>query len=191
MIALLDNEDSFSHMLFDYLRCLHPETVFWGRGHPLPAALEETTLQGLVLSPGPGRPEEHPRMTQLLARFLGRIPVLGVCLGHQALGLRLGGTLAHGDRPMHGKISKVYHHGTGLFAGLPSPFEATRYHSLTMANRPLAEGRWTALTREGEVMALAAPRRLCWGLQFHPEAVSTQGGKQLLNNWLRCAGLNR
>jgi anthranilate synthase/aminodeoxychorismate synthase-like glutamine amidotransferase len=142
----------------------------------------------IVISPGPGNPSEAGISKDVIRELGPEIPVLGVCLGHQCIAEVYGGRVVRAERLMHGKVSPIYHNGDDLFAGLPSPFEATRYHSL-IVDQPLPEVlRFTAFTREGEPMGLRHRDYPIFGVQFHPESILTQHGKQLLHNFLnvRC-----
>jgi anthranilate synthase/aminodeoxychorismate synthase-like glutamine amidotransferase len=139
----------------------------------------------IVVSPGPCTPNEAGVSVPLIKRFTGQIPILGVCLGHQAIGAAFGGAIVRGDRIMHGKTSPILHSGEGLFAGLSNPFDATRYHSLVIDPPTLpAELERTAWTAEGEIMGVRHRSAFLEGVQFHPESILTVGGKHLLRNFL-------
>ncbi len=186
MIAVIDNYDSFTYNLVQYLGELGAElTVFRNDEKTVDevAALQPTHL---VISPGPGAPDEGGISQDAIRHFTGRAPVLGVCLGHQCLGAVFGGTVCRAPRLMHGKTSRIFHYGTGLFAGLPSPFEATRYHSLIVSGPVPDCLEVTAFTAEGEVMGLRHRQHPVFGVQFHPESILTQHGKQILQNFLNC-----
>ena len=191
MIVLVDNYDSFSYNLVQYLRELAtseqvrvvrndgatpPEVLAWGP-------------EAIVLSPGPGVPESAGMCMDLVLAAAG-VPLLGVCLGHQAVAAAYGGRVVRAPAPRHGKNSEVHHNGRGIFAGLPDPFTATRYHSLVAQRESLPRSlEVTAWTDDGLVMGLAHGSRPHFGVQFHPEAYLTQGGKQLLANFLALAGI--
>ena len=191
MIVLVDNYDSFTYNLVQYLRELAGgEEVRVVRNDA--ASAEELLAErprAAVLSPGPGVPEAAGICVELIRRA-GDLPVLGVCLGHQAMAVAYGGRVVRAPVPRHGKTSDVHHGGQGIFAGLADPFSATRYHSL-VAERPTLphELEVTAWTSDGLVMGLAHRRRPHFGVQFHPEAYLTQGGKRLLANFLGIAGI--
>ena len=143
-------------------------------------------LQGLILSPGPGSPEECVKSVELVRRFTGRVPILGVCLGHQIICHAFGGRIIKGSRPMHGKLTPVRHRQEELFAGLPQDFLVTRYHSLTADKAGLPETlRVDAVSPDREVMAVSHRSEPVWGVQFHPEAVLTEYGPELLANYMR------
>ncbi|MGH2627694.1 MAG: anthranilate synthase component II, partial [Anaerolineales bacterium] len=151
------------------------------------AALEP---EAIVISPGPGDPDDAGVALEALRRLGERIPMLGVCLGHQCIGAAYGGVVRRGAAPVHGKVSRIHHDGRTIFAGVASPFEATRYHSLIVERDSLPEAlELTAWTPEGEVMGLKHVDHETWGVQFHPESILTAPGLQILANFLRLAGL--
>ncbi len=181
---LIDNYDSYTFNLFQLLGEVNGEAPVVVRNDDRPwAQLAREGFEAIVVSPGPGRPE-RPRDAgvSLDALTRGELPVLGVCLGHQALAYGFGGTVEHAPEPMHGRLSPVRHEGTGLFAGLPSPFQAVRYHSLAVGTVP-DELRVSAWTADGVVMGLRHRTRPLWGVQFHPESISTEHGRRLLANF--------
>ena len=186
---LIDNYDSFTYNLYQALRVLGAEVVV-ARNDRLSA--EEALEAGpthLVISPGPGRPEDAGITGELLKLFHDRIPILGVCLGHQALAQVWGGTVDRAPRVMHGKTSPVYHDQQGIYEGVPSPFEATRYHSLLVLEEGLPpELEISAYTSDGEIMGLRMKGRPVEGVQFHPESVLTREGKRILSNFLELDG---
>jgi para-aminobenzoate synthetase component II len=185
VILVIDNYDSFVHNLARYLRELGWSTqVVRNDGFNLDeiAALKPSHI---VISPGPCTPNEAGISVATVRRFGPTIPILGVCLGHQSIGQAFGGRIVRARRPMHGKTSMIQHGGGGIFAGLPNPLRATRYHSLVVAKEDLPEDLViTAESQEGEIMALAHRRYPIVGLQFHPEAVLTEHGYDLLRNFL-------
>jgi anthranilate synthase/aminodeoxychorismate synthase-like glutamine amidotransferase len=185
VILVIDNYDSFVHNLARYLRELGWSTqVVRNDGFSLDeiAALKPSHI---VISPGPCTPNEAGISVATVRRFGPSIPILGVCLGHQSIGQAFGGRIVRARRPMHGKTSMIRHDGTGIFAGLPNPLRATRYHSLVVAKEDLPEDLViTAESQEGEIMALAHRCYPIVGLQFHPEAVLTEHGYDLLRNFL-------
>lgn len=185
MILLIDNYDSFAFNLARYLEELG-ETVRVRRNDEVdPASLGGEGPSHIVISPGPCTPAEAGAAVEVVRAVGARIPILGVCLGHQCIAAATGGRVVRADRPMHGQLSAVRHAGRGLFAGLPSPLEVTRYHSLVVDPADPGSGlRVTAETEAGEVMAVEHDSWPVWGVQFHPEAVLTAGGHRLLANFL-------
>jgi anthranilate synthase/aminodeoxychorismate synthase-like glutamine amidotransferase len=188
MILLLDNYDSFTFNLYQALRQLGaPVTV--ARNDQI--TLDEVeamapSLTGIVVSPGPCTPNEAGVSVPLIRRFAGRMPILGVCLGHQAVGAAFGGTVVRAPTLMHGKTSDIYHRDTGVFAGLPQPFVATRYHSLIVERASLPPTLMvTAETDDGLIMVLRHLEFDVEGVQFHPESILTPVGNDLLANFLR------
>ncbi len=184
MIAVIDNYDSFTYNLVQYLGELGAEVRVFRNDAITATELETLDPSHVVISPGPGRPADAGISNDVI-RLLGpRRPILGVCLGHQCIGEVFGGDVVRASRLMHGKTSRIYHDLQGIFAGLPSPFEATRYHSLIVAD-PLPQAlALTAYTRRGEVMGLRHRTQPVFGLQFHPESFLTIQGKQLIRNFL-------
>jgi anthranilate synthase/aminodeoxychorismate synthase-like glutamine amidotransferase len=186
MILLLDNYDSFTYNLYQYMGELGA-TVRVVRNDEL-AAEEALGLEpeGIVISPGPGTPDQAGISLELIRLAAGRIPLLGVCLGHQALGQAFGGRVVRAPKLMHGKTSEIHHDGRGVFSGLPQPFTATRYHSLVVDRPSVPEClEVTAWTDDGVVMGLRHRRHRLEGVQFHPESILTTAGKDLLRNFLR------
>ncbi len=185
MIVVIDNYDSFTYNLVQYLGTLGavPDVV---RNDAVTVdALDAKAPEGIVISPGPGEPRDAGISEDVIRRFGGRVPVLGVCLGHQALGEVYGGQVVRAPRLMHGKTSPILHKGRGLFAGLDNPFEATRYHSLIVDRATLPEVlEIVAWTPENEIMGLKHRDHDTWGVQFHPESVLTRPGLQLIENFL-------
>ena len=185
MIAVIDNYDSFTYNLVQYLGALGAELEVWRNDAITPEALAERPLDGLVLSPGPGEPRDAGITEEAIRRLAGRVPVLGVCLGHQALGEVYGGRVIRAPRLMHGKTSPILHKARGLFAGIDNPFEATRYHSLIVERDSLPGVlEVVAWTPEGEVMGLKHRDHETWGVQFHPESILTRPGLKLVENFL-------
>ena len=185
MVLLLDNYDSFAFNLARYLEELG-ESVDVRRSDAVePGALRGEGFSHIVISPGPCTPVEAGASVPVIRELGGEVPILGVCLGHQCIAAAAGGRVGRASRPMHGRLSAVRHEGVGLFAGLPSPLEVTRYHSLVVDGDAPGSGiRVTARADDGAVMALEAADRPVWGVQFHPEAVLTVGGHRLLANFL-------
>jgi anthranilate synthase/aminodeoxychorismate synthase-like glutamine amidotransferase len=184
MIVVIDNYDSFTYNLVQYLGELGAEVQVFRNDEVTLAEVEALQPTHIVISPGPGDPHDGGVSNEVI-RVLGeRIPVLGVCLGHQCIGHVYGGKVSRAPRLMHGKTSNVYHQGHGLFAGVPSPFRATRYHSL-IVEEPLPDClEVIAFTRDGEVMAVRHRDFPVVGVQFHPESILTEHGKRLLQNFL-------
>ncbi|HJW68992.1 MAG TPA: aminodeoxychorismate/anthranilate synthase component II [Candidatus Binatia bacterium] len=182
---MIDNYDSFTYNLVQYLAELGAEVDV--RRNDAVTLDEVATLapDGIVISPGPCTPREAGVSVPVVQRFTGRIPILGVCLGHQAIGAAFGGDIVRGPRIMHGKTSPIRHDGTGVFAGLSDPFDATRYHSLVIdpATLPATLAR-SAWTDEGEIMGVRHRSAFVEGVQFHPESILTLEGKRLLANFL-------
>ncbi len=185
MIAVIDNYDSFTYNLVQYLGELGAEVRVFRNDAITVEELDALEPSHIVISPGPGDPSEAGISRQVIRELGARRPILGVCLGHQCIGDAFGGRVVRADRLFHGKTSPIYHYGEGLFRGLPSPFEATRYHSLIVAEPLPDELEVTAFTTDGEVMGLRHRRHPIFGVQFHPESILTQGGKQVLQNFLR------
>jgi anthranilate synthase/aminodeoxychorismate synthase-like glutamine amidotransferase len=184
-VLMIDNYDSFTYNLVQYLGELGADVTV-RRNDAI--GLDEIAALGpdaIVVSPGPCTPNEAGVSVPLIKRFTGQIPILGVCLGHQAIGAAFGGAIVRGDRIMHGKTSPILHTGEGLFAGLSNPFDATRYHSLVIDPPTLpAELERTAWTAEGEIMGVRHRSAFLEGVQFHPESILTVEGKHLLRNFL-------
>lgn len=189
MLVLIDNYDSFTYNLVQYFGRLGIAPRVFRNDKVTVAELEALEPEYLVISPGPKTPKEAGVSCDAIRAFAGRIPVLGVCLGHQSIGYVYGGTIAAAPRLMHGKTSPIHHDNRGLFAGLPNPFEATRYHSLVITPESLPDclerSAWTA---EGEIMGVRHREYTVEGVQFHPESILTDAGLQLLRNFLERKG---
>jgi anthranilate synthase component 2 len=187
MFLLIDNYDSFTYNLWHYLGELGAEVVVTRNDAMTVEAALALRPQGIVISPGPSDPDRAGICLELVRRA-GTLPILGVCLGHQVIGQVFGGNVVRAPQPMHGKLSAIRHDGTGLFAGLPNPFQATRYHSLIVDRASWPNGLTiTADTADGIVMGLQHRERPIHGVQFHPESIASIGGHQLLGNFLRLA----
>ena len=186
MILMIDNYDSFTYNLVQYLGSLGKEVKVFRNDKISIAKIRELNPSKIVISPGPGRPEDAGISCELIKTFAGKIPILGVCLGHQAIGLSFGGRIVNAKRLMHGKTSLNYHNKKEIFKGLPNPFEATRYHSLLVEKKSLASCLMvSAWTKEGEVMGLRHKQFPVWGVQFHPESILTIVGMDILRNFLK------
>lgn len=185
MLLMIDNYDSFTYNLVQYLRELGEEVVVHRNDKITLEEIASLNPQRLVISPGPCTPNEAGISVEAIRHFAGKLPILGVCLGHQSIGQAFGGRIVRAERLMHGKTSPVFHDGRELFAGLPDPFDATRYHSL-LIERDTFPGvlEITAWTAEGEIMGLRHRQLPLWGVQFHPESILTVTGMDLLRNFL-------
>ncbi|NEU64915.1 aminodeoxychorismate/anthranilate synthase component II [Paenibacillus sp. ALJ109b] len=185
MILVIDNYDSFTYNLVQYLGELG-ETVEVRRNDVIDlAGIEALAPDHILISPGPCTPNEAGISLAVIDHFKGSIPIFGVCLGHQAIGQAFGGNVIRSDRMMHGKTSEMHHNGTSVFTGLPSPFTATRYHSLIVERSSLPDClEITAETAEGEIMGLRHKEYAIEGVQFHPESIITDHGHQMLRNFL-------
>lgn len=191
MFLLIDNYDSFTYNLYHYLGELGAQVeVHRNDAIDVKRALEMAPM-GIILSPGPCDPDRAGICLDLVRTAADRVPILGVCLGHQAIGQAFGGRVVRAPVPMHGKLSTVRHDGKGVFEGLPSPFEATRYHSLTLDRESLPEAlEISAETDDGVVMGIRHRKFPAHGVQFHPESIASEHGHALLRNFLTMAGYN-
>ncbi len=184
-LFMLDNYDSFTYNLVQYLSELGAAIRVARNDAITPAEIEAEGYDGVVISPGPGVPSRAGATEPVIERLSGRVPLLGVCLGHQALGEVFGARVARAERLMHGKTSPILHDGRDLFQNLENPFIATRYHSLLLERDTVADPlELTAWTAEGEVMGVRHRVHPSWGVQFHPESILTGAGKRLLGNFL-------
>ena len=193
MILMIDNYDSFTYNLVQYLGELNADVAVRRNDKITVAEIEALKPRGIFISPGPCTPNEAGVSLDVIERFAGEVPILGVCLGHQSIGQAFGGEVVRAREVMHGKISKMFHSAQGVFAGLPSPFDATRYHSLVVAKESLPDclemTAWTQ-TDDGEVDEIMGLRHKTLdveGVQFHPESILSEHGHALLKNFLdRC-----
>jgi anthranilate synthase component 2 len=185
MLLMIDNYDSFTYNLVQYFGELGQDVKVIRNDEMTLEDIEKLAPGRIVLSPGPCTPNEAGISLDLIRRFAGRLPILGVCLGHQAIGQAFGGRVVHAKTLMHGKVSRIHHAGTGVFRGLPTPYDATRYHSLAIerASCP-AELEVTAWTEDGEIMGVRHRSLPVEGVQFHPESILTEHGHALLRNFL-------
>lgn len=185
MLLMIDNYDSFTYILAQYFGELGAKVEVYRNDALSIVEIEAMAPRGIVISPGPGDPDQAGITLQVITHFAGKVPLLGVCLGHQAIGQAFGGRVIRAPRLMHGKTSRIYHYRRGLFEGMPQPFTATRYHSLVVDPETLPpELEVTAQTAQGEVMGLRHRSYPVEGVQFHPESILTQEGRRLLKNFL-------
>jgi para-aminobenzoate synthetase component II len=186
MLILLDNYDSFTYNLYQYLSELGQQVEVHRNDKISVAEVEALKPDFVVISPGPCTPDDAGISMELIKHMAGKVPVLGVCLGHQSLGQVFGGNVVRAGRLMHGKTSPIHHDGKGLFEGVPNPFDAVRYHSLLVERESLPDClEITAETEEGEIMGLRHKEFVVEGIQFHPESIMTLPGKDLLRNFLK------
>lgn len=186
MILMIDNYDSFTYNLVQYLGELGQEVKVFRNDALTVRDIKKLNPAKIVISPGPGRPEDAGISCEVVRELAGKIPILGVCLGHQAIGYVFGGKIVGAKKLMHGKTSKIYHNKKDIFQGIPNPFLATRYHSLLVERKSLPDCfEITAQTKENEIMGLKHKEYPVWGVQFHPESILTKSGKQILDNFIR------
>jgi anthranilate synthase component 2 len=188
MIVLIDNYDSFTWNLVHYLGELGAAVTVRRNDQVTSQAVLDMRPEAIVISPGPCDPDRAGICLDLIASAAGQVPILGVCLGHQAIGQAFGGKVVRAPLPMHGKLSRIHHDGRGVFAGLPQDFTATRYHSLTVAREGLPAELEVAAETDGVIMALRHRSHAIHGVQFHPESIATEHGHKLLKNFLTEAG---
>jgi anthranilate synthase component 2 len=192
MILVIDNYDSFTYNLVHYLNELGAETLVHRNDAISVAEALGLGADGVLLSPGPCTPNEAGICLDLIAAAPDALPIFGVCLGHQAIGQAFGGEVVRAKSLMHGKTSRIHHEGKGVFAGLKNPFTAARYHSLAVEDEALPDVlEVTAWTDDGEIMGVRHRTRPIHGVQFHPESIATEGGHDLLANFLDIAGVRR
>jgi anthranilate synthase/aminodeoxychorismate synthase-like glutamine amidotransferase len=188
MILLIDNYDSFTYNIYQYLGTLGAKVKVVRNDAIAVKDIARLKPEAIVLSPGPGTPDEAGIMLETIKTYAGKIPILGVCLGHQSIGQAFGGKVVRAGKLMHGKTSMVKHSNKGVFKGLPNPLEVTRYHSLIVERKSLPDSlEVTASTDDGLIMGLRHKRFLVEGVQFHPESYMTQKGMEMLQNFLDLA----
>ncbi|MEK6564884.1 MAG: aminodeoxychorismate/anthranilate synthase component II [Candidatus Omnitrophota bacterium] len=186
MILMIDNYDSFTYNLVQYLGELGENLKVFRNDKITLKKIKALRPERIVISPGPGTPAEAGISKELIGEFAGKVPLLGVCLGHQCIGEVYGGKVIPAKRLMHGKTSLIYHNSKGIFKNIPNPFVATRYHSLLVEKKSLPDClEITARTREGEIMGLEHKEYPLFGVQFHPESILTKSGKDILRNFLK------
>jgi para-aminobenzoate synthetase component 2 len=186
MILVIDNYDSFTYNLVQYLGELGEEVVVYRNDEIDLAGIEQLKPSHILISPGPCTPNEAGISLSLIDHFKGVIPIFGVCLGHQSIGQAFGGEVIRAEKLMHGKTSQILHDGKTIFANIPSPFTATRYHSLIVRRETLPDClEISAETAEGEIMGLRHKEYAVEGVQFHPESIITENGLQILRNFLK------
>jgi len=186
MLLMIDNYDSFTYNLVQYFGELGEDIKVFRNDKITISEIERLSPEKIVISPGPCTPNEAGISIDVIRHFAGKCPILGVCLGHQAIGAAFGGRIIRAPHLMHGKTSKIYHDGQTIFEGIPNPFEATRYHSLIIERETLPEClQISAWTEEGEIMGVRHREYLIEGVQFHPESILTMAGKDILRNFLK------
>jgi para-aminobenzoate synthetase component 2 len=185
MLLMIDNYDSFTYNLVQYLGELGEDIRVYRNNKITTGEIEKLRPERIVISPGPCTPNEAGISIEVVRYFAGRVPILGVCLGHQSIGAAYGGKIVNAPRLMHGKTSMIYHDGRTIFKGLPNPFEATRYHSLIIKKDTLSkEFEISAWTEDDEIMGIRHKKLVIEGVQFHPESILTRAGKDMLRNFL-------
>ncbi len=186
MVLVIDNYDSFTYNLVQYLGELNVDLRVLRNDQVTPGEIRALAPERILVSPGPCSPREAGASNEIIREFGGRVPILGVCLGHQCIGHVFGGEVVVNYRMMHGKTSPIRHNGKDLFEGMPNPFNATRYHSLVIKRDTLpACLEITADTDEGEIMGVKHKELPIWGVQFHPESILTENGRQIMRNFLK------
>ncbi len=185
MLLVIDNYDSFTYNLVQYFGELNAKPITVRNDEITIGKIKKLSPDQILISPGPCTPKEAGISREVLQEFSGKIPILGVCLGHQAIGDVFGGKVVPAKRAMHGKISLVHHNNDPIFNGVSNPFKATRYHSLLVEKRSLPKIlEITAWTADGEIMGLKHKKHSTWGLQFHPESIMTESGMRMVKNFL-------
>ena len=185
MILMIDNYDSFTYNLVQYFGELGADLKVYRNDKITIEQIQEMRPERIVISPGPGRPEDAGISVEIIKKFSGKIPILGVCLGHQAIGYAFGGKIVQAKELMHGKTSQIFHNKKGIFKSIENPFEATRYHSLVIEKKSLPKClEVNAWTKDKEIMGVEHNKFPLWGVQFHPESILTKAGKKILKNFL-------
>ena len=188
MLLVIDNYDSFTYNLVQYFGELKANPIVYRNDQIRIEKIKSMKLDQIVISPGPCTPKEAGISNEVIRTFSGKIPILGVCLGHQCIGYVFGGEIVRAKQIMHGKISEIYHNKKDLFKGIANPFPATRYHSLLVEKKSVpAALEVTAWTQQDEIMGLRHKKHPTWGVQFHPESILTKSGKEILKNFLALA----
>lgn len=186
MILVIDNYDSFTYNLVQYLQELGASTITFRNDKVTVEKVKKLKVDRIVISPGPGRPEDSGISCEIIKEFYRKIPILGVCLGHQCMGYVFGGKIIKASQIMHGKTSLIYHDDKDIFKGIKNPFIATRYHSLIIERKTFPENlHITAQTKDGTIMGLRDKKYPLRGVQFHPESILTVEGKKILDNFLK------
>ncbi len=186
MLVIIDNYDSFTYNLVQYFGELGAELVVFRNDKVSLDEISGLKPDKIVISPGPCTPKEAGISKDAIAEFAGKVPILGVCLGHQCIGEVFGGKIVKAKRIMHGKVSKIYYKRSRIFDGIENPFSATRYHSLVIEKESMPDSlRVIAESDDGEIMGVKHKKYSVWGVQFHPESIMTECGKKLLNNFLK------
>ena len=186
MILMIDNYDSFTYNLVQYFNELGKSVKVFRNDKISLSKIKQLAPEKIVISPGPGRPEDAGISCEVIKAFAGKIGILGVCLGHQAIGFAYGGKIIGAKKLMHGKTSQIYHNKKTIFKGIPNPFEATRYHSLVIDKKTFPSClELTAWTKDAEIMGCKHKKYPLWGVQFHPESILTGSGKDILANFIK------
>lgn len=186
MILMIDNYDSFTYNLVRYFEELNEKVIVYRNNKINNKIINELKPSGIVISPGPKAPKDAKEVLEIIDSFKGKVPILGICLGHQCIGEYFKGNIVKGSKPVHGKISKITNTGEGIFKGLPSEFNVTRYHSLIIDKETFPkELKITAQTEDGVIMGVEHRDMKIYGVQYHPEAVLTEEGRSLLNNFIK------
>ncbi|NTW71615.1 MAG: aminodeoxychorismate/anthranilate synthase component II [Eubacteriaceae bacterium] len=189
MILMIDNYDSFTYNLVQYIEAIGPEVKVVRNDEITIADIKKIRPDVIVISPGPGTPDEAGISLEVIREFKDKVPILGICLGHQTIGQAFGGKVVTAKAPVHGKVHKVYHNSRGVFQGLPNPLKVTRYHSLILERASLPDCfEITCETADGEIMGIRHKKYQVEGIQFHPEAILTEMGMELLRNFYSRSG---
>lgn len=192
MILLIDNYDSFTYNLYQYVAEINDNVKVVRNDKFDLDDIDKEDISHIIISPGPGHPRDAGKCVDVIKKFGGKIPILGVCLGHQAIGIAYNGEVVHAKYKMHGKVSKISHDGKGIFEGVENPCEVTRYHSLIINRENLpSELIITATSNEGEIMAVRHREYDVYGVQFHPESIFTKEGKRMIKNFLNLGRRDR